>query len=222
MSKVVEAFLAQNPLLSKYVQMGLVNITSLAQYLKENNSTNVRANTVASIAMSIRRHIAKLPATKPPSPIPQNIPLNLVVRSNITELIFAKDKDNRSLSRRIFQEISSTKDFSCLVEGEKEVVLITDRNLHQLMTKNNLQKTISHQTTGLGFISVDLPIRLREVVGVYSLITSTLAVAQIPIHSFHTIGGEILILVKNEDLISAQEVLSTSLVGTMGMEKAAK
>ena len=78
--------------------------------------------------------------------------------------------------------------------------MMTDCSLHELMKESNVQKSISYQTTRLGFISVNLPIRLREVVGVYGLITSTLAVAQIPIHSFHTIGGEILILVKNEDL----------------------
>ena len=47
--------------------------------------------------------------------------------------------------------------------------------------------------------------------GIYSHITSILAVADIPIHSFHTIGGEILILVKNEVLVKTQEVLKNSL-----------
>lgn len=212
MSKAVETFLIQNPLLKKYVQMGLANITSLAHYIKETNQNVDKSSSVASIAMSIRRYFAKIPATESASPIFSNTPLHFVVRSNLTELIFTKDENKRLLSRQIFEKISHTKCFSCLVEGEKEMVLITDYPSRGLLEKSDLKEAIYKQTTNLGFISVDLPIRLREVVGVYSLITSTLAVAQISIHSFHTIGGEILILVKNEDLVRAQEVLMNSLV----------
>lgn len=214
MSKAVETFLIQNPLLTRYVQMGLVNITSLALYIKKTNSSFDKSNTKTSIAMSIRRYFAKLPIFKPTLPVFSNKPFHLVVRTNLTEFIFIKDEEKRLLSQSIFKKISSTKHFSCLVEGEKEIVLITDCDSNELIGENNLKRLIFHHTTGLGYISVDLPISLREVVGVYSLITSTLAVAQIPIHSFHTIGGEIIILVKNRDLLKAQEVLAHSLAGT--------
>jgi len=208
MSKAIETFLAQNPLLTKYVQMGLVKITSLARYIKDTNTSFDKDTTTASISMSIRRYFLTLPTDKPNSIIDFKTPLNLIVRSNLSELIFVKDTKNRLLSRNIFQQIDDAKYFSCLVEGEKEIVLITDFNLNELLKKNNLKKHISNKTSGLGFISIDLPISLRQVVGVYSRITSALAVAQIAIHSFHTLGGEILILVENRDLLKAQEVLS--------------
>jgi len=210
-SKAVETFFIQNPLLSRYVRMGLVNITALAQHMKKRGFGLDSKNTVSAIAMTIRRYFIKLPTVDATAFIFSNTPYHLVVRSNISELIFTKDTDKRLLSRSIFQKISNLKHFSCLVEGEREIVVMTDCSLHELMKESNVQKSISYQTTRLGFISVNLPIRLREVVGVYGLITSTLAVAQIPIHSFHTIGGEILILVKNEDLSVAQEVLANLL-----------
>ena len=213
MSKVVATFLVQNPLLSRYVRMGLVNITSLAHLIKKSNPTLDESISATSIAMAIRRHFAKLPKHEDTLSLFSKTPLQLVVRSNITELIFTKNDRNKSLSRTIFQNISDTNHFSCFVEGEKELVLITD-NLDKLFEKDVLQQTAHTQTKNLGFVSVNLPISLREVVGVYSLITSTLAVAQIPIHSFHTLGGEILILVKNEDLTKTQEVLMSALVET--------
>ncbi|MDP9249618.1 MAG: ACT domain-containing protein [bacterium] len=208
-SKVVTDFLLKNPLLTKYAQMNLVNITSLAHFIKE---TKESQGTIASLSMSIRRYLAQLPKYKTKSSDSLTISFNLVSRSNLSEFIFNKTKEKRQLSQDLFQIISKTKNFSCLIEGEKEIVLLTDYPLEGLPRIEFLKKMISHHTQKLGFISIDLPIKLREVIGVYSRITSALAIAQIPIHSFHTIGGEVLILVKNEDLIKTQEVISSSLL----------
>jgi hypothetical protein len=211
MSNTIQSYLKRNSLLTKYTQIGLVNINSLARYIKENYSEIDKNSSIASIGMNIRRYISQMPKSiKPKIGIADN-ELHVVTRANLEELIFSKNNPNRKICLDLFNKISKTKYFSCLVEGEKEMVLITDYSLDESLKKNNLSKKISYHTTGLGFISVDFSIKLRQVVGVYSCVTSALSSANISIHSFHTIGGEILILVKNEDLIKAQEVLTTTL-----------
>lgn len=211
MSNVVKSYLKTNPVLTKYIQMGFVNINALARHIKTNNSEISSKSTIASIGMDIRRQIAKLPRSYGSKSLSIDQQLHIVTRANLQELIFDKIGKNRQICLDLFNRISKTKHFSCLVEGEKEMVLLTDFSLDKISNVKSPKKTVSHQTSGLGFISIDFSIGLREVVGVYSYITTSLSLANIPIHSFHTIGGEILILVRNEDLIKAQEVLISSL-----------
>jgi aspartokinase len=159
--------------------------------------------------MNVRRYIARLPKPVKPSISASDSASHVVTRANLEELIFNKNNKNRETCLNLFNELSKTKYFSCLVEGEKEIVLLTDCILIEKLKK--ISKLVSYHTIGLGYISVDFSIKLREVVGIYGVVTSALASANISIHSFHTIGGEILILVKNEDLIKAQEVIISTL-----------
>ena len=211
MSSTVKSYLQSNPQLTKYIQIGLVNINSLARYIKENNREINEKITIAALGMDIRRQISQLPILNKPNFITSDLKLHIVIRTNLQELIFDKGGKNRQVYLDLFNKISRTKYFSCLVEGEKEIVLLTDYSLNDLIKEKNLEKIISNHTTGLSFISIDFPIKLRKVAGVYSYVTSALMLANISIHSFHTIGGEVLILVKNEDLIKAQEILTALL-----------
>ena len=206
MSSTVETFFKTNPLLVKYTQAELVNINSLARYIKNNFNIN---SSVAAIGMEIRRFLSKIPKQNKNKVIQVDAPLHIVTRTHLQELIF--DKNNRQLCLDLFNRITKTKNFSCLIEGEKEIVLLTDYDVNELLKTKEIKQNVSNHTTDLGFISVDFSIKLRTVVGVYCYVTTALASANIPIHSFHTIGGEILILVKNEDLIKTQEVLSSLL-----------
>ncbi len=211
MSNTVVSFFKTNPLLTRYTQIGLVNINSLSRYIKEKSKGVDKRSSVAAIGMEIRRFVAKLPKQNTPKFFHPDIPLHIVTRTNLQELIFDKNGENRKLCLDLFNQISKTKSFSCLVEGEKEIVLLTDYSLSEFLNKEKIRGIVSHHTRDLGFISIDFPISLREIVGVYNHITAALVMVNIPIHSFHTIGGEILIIVKNKDLIKTQEVLTSSL-----------
>lgn len=206
MSTTVISFLKSHPLLTAYTKSGLINITSLARYLKENNPETDKNTSIAAIGMDIRRYISTLPKQKKPSFVLQKQPLRIVARTNIQELIFDKNTQNRKSCLALFDRTTKEKYFSCIVEGEREIVIITDYQFNNKDTPD-----AAYHTECLGFISIDFSIQLRKVIGVYSYITSELMLANIPIHSFHTIGGEILILVKNQDLIKAQEVLNSAL-----------
>jgi hypothetical protein len=211
MSKTIKIFFQKNPLLARYAELGLINITSLAEHIEKTNPSSEKKSSIASIAMTIRRYLANLPKNTSIQHLSLELPLNFVVRSNLQEVIFTKSDKRRDLVQEIFQQLSNQNGFSCLIEGEKEVVLLTNYPLGEILKEIPIKEQLIRYTHDLGFISIDLPISLREVVGVYSHITSVLAVADISIHSFHTIGGEILILVKNEDLVKTQEILRNSL-----------
>ena len=211
MSKPISKFIKHYPLLISYAQKGLINFIALASFIKENDHEIDSSVSLTTIGMDIRRQVAKLPQS-PVIPLDfSKYVLQLVARTNIQELILNKSSENRKQCLEIIQKISQTKHFISIVEGEKEMVLITDHPLKEILKQNNLEKNITHHTNDLGFISINFPIELRQAIGVYSFITTLLTEENISIHSFHTIGGEILLLVKNEDLTRTQEILQESL-----------
>lgn len=211
MSRQASFYLKKYPLIARYAVNGLVNLNALARLIKENNNQIDKSLSLPALAMYLRRYIAKQPKI---SISPFNFSkysLQLVTRTNIHEIILNKTLENRKQCLRVVNDVSGTKYFVTLVEGEKEIVVMTDHPLKGLLENAALKMLINHFTDNLGFVSVNFPIELRKVPGVYSLITSGLAESGISIHSFHTIGGEILILVKNEDLVHTQEILNSLL-----------
>lgn len=192
--------LKKYPYLTKYAQSGLINFNALARLIGQKRK-------LSAVAMELRRYVAKLPkVTITPFDF-SKYSFQLVTRTNVHEIILTKTIDNREMCLKVVNQVSQTKYFITLVEGEKEIVVMTDYPLMELINNPEMKKVISHFTQDLGFISVNFPIEMRGILGIYSLVTSSLAEAYIPIHSFHTIGGEILILVKNSDLVKTQEVL---------------
>lgn len=204
MSKTIIHFLHRNPLLLSYAKEGLVNLTALAKYIKKNT---FEFGSIAAVSMELRRYLSK----QSYKPLPffdfTQYSLQIVLRSNIREFIFEKTQDNREQYLSLLQRISKTKSFASMIEGEKEVVVMTDMPMDAIDRDVRVKQGLVHSSDGLGFISINFPIELRSVPGVYFSITSCLAQALISIQSFHTIGGEILILVKDEDLLRTQEVL---------------
>lgn len=209
MSILVQTYLRKYPLLTRYASSGLVNLNALARLIKK--GFNKKSSSFAAMGMDLRRYIAKMPKVSIVSFDFSKYSLQLITRTNIHEIILNKNLANRKKCLVVVSEITQTKYFVSIVEGEKEIVVMTDQPFKELLEIKGLKNIVNHKTSNLGYISVNFPIELRDVPGIYSLITSSLAEAEISIHSFHTIGGEILILVKNKNLTHAQEVLRSLL-----------
>ncbi len=207
MSTKISSFLKQHPLLTGYIQKGLINFNALARYIKEENTQIGGTISLAALGMELRRYISKLPRTLVPTVHFSKYALQLVVRTNINEIVFNKNPENRKVCTNLLNKISQTKYFVSIVEGEREIVVMTDYPLKGFLKDKGFIKNVTYSTEALGFVSINFPVELRLVPGVYNIITSNLAEANISIHSFHTIGGEILILVKNKDLSQTQQIL---------------
>lgn len=200
MSSPALSYLQKYPLLTKYARGGLVNLNAVARLLKKHNKKVKDKVSLEAISMELRRGIAKLTEMSIAPFDFSKYSLQFIIRSNISEVILTKTLKNRKKCLKIVSDISQSKYFISMVEGEKEIVLITDHPLTDILKDK-------HHTTGLGFVSINFPVELREVSGIYSILTSALAGAGISIHSFHTIGGEIIVLVRDEDLSRTQEIL---------------
>jgi len=202
MSKNVADQLRKYPLLSLYAQEGLVNLMALARFLQPEGNTS-------ALGMELRRYLATQEASqiKPFDFAAQT--LQVVSRNHIRKIILHKNRANHHKCLSAVQKISEDNYFVSLVTGEREIVLITDCPAENLLKIPEVKTLIKKQTDDLGFLSINLALKMRSIPGVYSLITSALATENISIHAFHTIGGEIIILFVEKDLLRAQEVLQS-------------
>lgn len=212
MSNQLSEYLKHYPLLTGYIQKGLINLNALARYIKSNDKKVNNDVSLTALGMELRRTVAKLPKSEIVCLNFSKYSLQLVTRTNIRELILNKNQENRKYCLDIVNRISEARHFISMIEGEKEMVVMTDYTTNEILEDLKLKKLVTNTTEELGFISVNFPIELRKVPGVYNYITGALVEANISIHSFHTIGGEILILVKNEDILHTQEVLKSLLI----------
>lgn len=206
MSNSISHFLSLHPLLKSYTQKGLVNFNALARYMKESGLVESSAS-LAALGMELRRYISKLPIMPDNQIDFSKYRLQMVVRTNINELVLNKSIEDRKLCTNFTNKISQTKHFSSVIEGERELVLMTDYPLDELLKKDAQTNMLPYHLNNLSFISINFPVELRSVPGVYNIITSCLYEMNVSIHSFHTIGGEILILVKDHDLPQAEKAL---------------
>ncbi len=202
MSKNISTLLQKYPLITTYANAGLVNLNALARLIQP----NTKSVSIEALGMELRRYLAKQEKTNIPKADFSSYDLEVVSRSNIKELIFDKTITNRKYCLKLATELLESKHFFSLVEGEKEITIITDADgkIVERSKPANL-----HQTEKLGFISINFPFELRAKPGIYSVLTSALAEEHISIQSFHTIGGEIIILVHEQDLIKTQEIFQS-------------
>lgn len=210
MSIDIESIFIQNPFLKKYLQLGLVNISALADFALKSSTDKNNKKTTSSVGMALRRYARTLPPVKFYEHGLDEHDLKLTVRSSIQEVVFTQNPANLKLAYQLAQEIQANNAFLSLVQGEKEITLFTDFDGKDIFQGENMPEN-AVLNTDLGLISIDIPISLRQKVGGYSYITSILAEANIAIQSFHTTGGEVLILVKKHDLLKTHEVLQRAL-----------
>ena len=205
MSNDVVTQLRKYPLLLRYAKSGLVNLMALSRLLKSGND----APSLEALGMELRRYIAK--SHVPPMQAFDFSPysLQLISRSNIREVILDASEGNRKKALEVAHEITGSKYFVSMMRGEKEIVIMTDYPSKDLLNLKGIKPLITHQTDGLGFVSVDFPIEMRHIPGIYSIVTSALSESEVSIHAFHTIGGEIIILFQEKDLLRAQEVIGS-------------
>lgn len=205
MSKSLQIQLYKYPLITEYAKLGLINLMALARIIDPEK----KKGSVEAKSMELRRYFSKAENQTTRIIDFSNYTLQITARTGIREIILRKSHNHFQKSLDITKKISDQGYFSSVIQGERECVIITDIPAQEL-NKLADQKLILHQKTeDLTFISINLPLELRKEIGVYSLITSALASKNISIQAFHTLGGEVIILLKQSELIRAQETLSS-------------
>lgn len=200
--------LDSTPELVRLMQDGLANISAVSERVRQAIERELKTKTTgAAVGMAVRRYLNNLPAGRATQkPFPKHI--ELLTRSGIYELAVARNRRGEEIARRIRTELElDHADYLSIVEGSYEIVIfVSQRNKPRVRKFLGRTKPTS-ELDDVACVTVNWPVITKSIPGIYARITHALAKREVSIQSFHTVGAEMMIFVRQESLRAAHEVL---------------
>ena len=215
LATIVSEELNAAPVIEEFLLSGLANITAISIVLRPLIVSRLgKRVSPAAIGMALRRYKAR---TKRTVPIKKRFPSSIEIRPLTSLVEIGIRKDGHTLKRlQAFQhQLTLRGDEICTIaHGAYEVVILA----HQRHTKRIYQSMrdcrFTSEVTQLGCVTVDWPSTTKDIPGIYYRVTRALSRREISIQSFHTIGSEMMILVREDVLPQAyttiRQLLSNS------------
>lgn len=197
-----------NPFLNDLAQQGLINIQGLAEQFKSEIFNDTGEDLSANaIAMCIRRYLKSQSGNKTTDwKFPEDI--EITSRSEIYEVAVERSQKNIDLFLSLQKNASHNKgNFLSVFEGSYEVVILTNQKNKPEIRKHLKASQITSEVDNLGYVTVNWEKLTKDIPGIYYRINKSLAVNDISIQSFHTIGTEMMILFKEDKLSKAYEII---------------
>ena len=201
--------LSRQPFLLEMLHGELINISALAVKLKPVVEAQCQEDfRIEAIAMAIRRYVR---STSHPVITEAKFPahIDMTVRTHLYEVAIASHGKSAAIADRVRKGIERRSgDLCAVIEGTYETVILTQQEYKKAVQKI-LGKTKRNSELGnLGAVTVNWPRSTKDIPGIYYRITRALAFNDIAIQSFHTLGSEMMIMVKDRSLGIAYDVLS--------------
>ena len=209
---LVKRELEENPFLIDILQQELVNVSALALKIQPQieKELSQKVKTTA-ISMGLRRYASE---TSKKAIFKWKFPENLEVstKSQIYEVAIEKTPKAKTILDQLYANIKRQKgEFLSFVEGTYEIVIFTNqRNKKQVKQAIKSQK-ITSEKDNLAYVTVNWEKITKDIPGIYYRITRALAFRNISIQSFHTIGAEMMIFFKEEELVNAYQIVDNIL-----------
>ncbi|VVB99214.1 Uncharacterised protein [uncultured archaeon] len=207
---LVKKELESNPLLLDILLQEIANINSVAVKMRPAIEKELgKKAKLSAVSMAIRRTIAQTGSARMFSwKFPKN--LEVATKSNVYEIAIEHDFEQGGIFNSIRRKIKKDSgSFVSFMEGTYETVIITNQRNKWLVKKELAKKSITSEEGNLGCVSVGFDKSTKNIPGIYYQITRALAYKNIPINSFFTIGSEMAVLVKEQDLLEAHKCISS-------------
>jgi len=199
-------FLDNNPCIKRDLSKGLINSRALAKYIIKIQKMDA---TIDAVISSIRRYeMGKrddifLNARKL---ISQTI--NLSTRSGLTEISLIKDDETQRFIPELFDTIEHSRgEVLRVIQATEAIKLIVDEknldNVISVFPKNkiiNIDKNIAE-------INMHMAPKMIKTYGILAVISNELAINSVNILEVMTCLPEMLLFVKEEDILKAYQVL---------------
>ncbi len=200
--------LKKNHYLLELLQLKLTNITAIAKKLQKSIEKDLGSKSnVTAISMAIRRSLFVL--TKEnifDFKFPEN--LEISSKSQIYELAIARSEKNSVIAKKINEKFSAAKgDYISVIEGTYEIVIFTNQKHKKIIRKLISNCKITSEADNLAYITVNWENNTKDIPGIYYRITRALALKNISIQSFHTVGAEMMIFFKEEVFQDASQTI---------------
>ena len=206
--------LEKDPILLGFIQMGLANISAVAELLHTRLELDPSVS-YSAVGMAIRRRIQDLIEIEDSThwEFPDN--LEISTSSQIYEIAFRQSSASNNITSKIKKSLDSNKGtFLSIFEGQYEVVVCTNQRNKSLVKKAIPRNKITSEVDDIAYVTVNWDKCTKDIPGIYFRITRALALKGISIQSFHTIGAEMMIMVQSENLSEAHSTLCSLLRGS--------
>ncbi len=209
---LVKGELKKNPFIIDILQQELVNISALALKLQPaiEKELGKKVRTTA-ISMGLRRYASE---TSKKSIFQWRFPDNLEIstKSQIYEVAIEKTPEVKKILDYLYKNIKRNKgEFLSFVEGTYEIVIFTNQKNKKYVKQAIKKHNITSECDNLAYVTVNWEKITKDIPGIYYRITRALAFRNISIQSFHTIGAEMMIFFKEENLVDAYQVIGNLL-----------
>lgn len=206
-TELIRNFLKFRPEIVEILESGFGNYSAVAESIRKEIELTTRTKIKTSaMSMALRRLFVARKGEK--EKIKKIKPIEITTRTGIFEIAMKKDAKSVKAAesiRRLF--LDKSQDFISVMEGTFEIVLYTNQ-LHKVSIKKSLpKKSITSEIDNLCCVTVNWPKETKEIPGIYARMTRALAINDISIQSFHTIGSEMTIYIKEPYLRGAHEIL---------------
>ncbi len=210
---VIKSELEANPFIADLLNAGLLNVSALALKLQPKVERLLsRKVKSTAVSMAIRRH-ATNNAANPVNKWIFSKDMSISTKSNLYEISFKKNPRVSSHAFELEKQVSKQAgSFLSIIEGVNETAFLTNQFNREGVMRILGGIRIIHEKSGLGLVSIDFEPSAKEMPGIYYLITRALAFNNIPIHSMHTIGGEVILIFEGSDLLKAHRVITSAVL----------
>ena len=202
----VKTFLDNDFVIRKALSKNIISLRALSRYLCDTlglDQKNIHA------VMSALRRYKKEDKTKRDKEL-RNVfsKLTIKTRSNIVDICIAKNRVNQENLNKFNSKIDVEKgDVLRMIQAEQGIRLITDEKNLDLFYDIFGKKYLSLEK-GLTEINIQFTKEAAKVSGIVSLITSSLSSEDINLAEIISSAPELLVFIKNSDLLKALQVIN--------------
>lgn len=207
-SFVVESLLERRPFVQEALAQGLINNAALAEELIPEVEKILRRKVkFSAVNMSIRRLSEKLNKIEFARPkFDENS--DITIKTSLTEITIIRAEETKDLIKRIYNQIDVTRgDFITITQGVNEITVITNNKLESKFKKILPQALLKKRITDLSSITINLPSRAVNVIGLFYIVSKTLAWNNINIVEVVSTLTELSIIVSDSDTSEAFNII---------------
>ena len=196
------------PLVEEFILSDLANISAVANALQPLVIARLKTRvSVSAIGMTLRRYKARM---KSRVPIRKKFPKSTEIRMIDSLVKVSARADKRGLQawsslRNLLEK--RVDEILLLDQGAYEVSITTHARHKATILKAFKKCTMTAVLDDVGCITVDWPSITKDIPGMYYRVTRALARRDISVQSFHSIGIEMMIVVRGEVLVKAHSTV---------------
>ena len=198
--------------LRQLLESGVGNVSAIAASLQRSIESELgRSCSRSAIGMAIRRRVS---SKKRRAPQLRGFPKHIEIssRTGIYEVAIPCNEKGREAADKVRRSLQLSKgDILFVAEGNYEIAIKTSRQHKAQLTKALGRIRATSELDNLACVTVNWPSSTKSIPGIYYRVTRALAMREISIQSFHTVGAEMMIFVKDDVLDHTYAAISQML-----------